>query len=53
MHYMYSYKLWTLVDLPKAIISIKCKWNYKWKAGMDRKVEIFEARLAMKRYTQR
>ncbi|KAK4850321.1 hypothetical protein QYF36_005646 [Acer negundo] len=50
---MFDNKVWSLVDLPKGIKPIGCKWVYKRKRGMDRKVETFKARLVAKGYTQK
>ena len=41
---MYSNKIWNLVDPPEGIKVIGCKWVYKRKRGIDRKVETFNAR---------
>ncbi|KAL0391308.1 UNVERIFIED_CONTAM: hypothetical protein Slati_4542400 [Sesamum latifolium] len=43
----------TLVDPPKGVRPIGCKWVYKRKLGADRKVTVFKARLMAKGYTQR
>ena len=48
---MFNNKVWSLVDLPKGIKPIGCKWVYKRKRGMDGKVETFKARLVAKGYT--
>ncbi|KAK0577350.1 hypothetical protein LWI29_031736 [Acer saccharum] len=50
---MFDNKVWSLVDLPKGIKPIGCKWVYKRKIGMDGKVETFKARLVAKGYTQK
>ena len=50
---MFNNKVWSLVDLPKGIKPIMCKWVYKRKRGMDGKVETFKARLVAKAYTQK
>ena len=50
---MYTNQIWNLVDLPKWIKPIWCKWVYTRKRGVDRKVETLKARLVAKRYTQR
>ena len=41
---MFDNKVWSLVDLPKGIKPIGCKWVYKRKRGMDGKVETFKAK---------
>ncbi|KAK0574364.1 hypothetical protein LWI29_022539 [Acer saccharum] len=50
---MFKNKVWTLVDLPKGIKPIGCKWVYKRKRCMDGKVETFKARLVAKGFTQK
>lgn len=45
MESMYSNQVWDLVEAPKAIKPVGCKWIYKKKRGMDRKVETYKARL--------
>ncbi|KAI9180050.1 hypothetical protein LWI28_000646 [Acer negundo] len=50
---MFDNKVRSLVDLPKGIKPIGCKWVYKRKRGMDGKVETFKARLVVKGYTQK
>ena len=52
MKFMYSNSVWTLVEAPKRVKLIRCKWIYKKKRGPDGKVETFKARLTVKRYTQ-
>ena len=49
---MHSNQVWILVDLPKGIVPIRCKWIYKRKIGIDEKVETFKAWLGMKSYSQ-
>ncbi|KAL2527758.1 cysteine-rich RLK (RECEPTOR-like protein kinase) 8 [Abeliophyllum distichum] len=48
MESMYSNQVWELVDAPKGIKPIGCKWVYKRKRGVDGKVETFKARLVAK-----
>ena len=50
---MYSNQVWELVDPPKGIKPIGCKWVYKRKRGVDGKVETFKARLVAKGFTQK
>ncbi|KAK0605121.1 hypothetical protein LWI29_022943 [Acer saccharum] len=50
---MFDNKVWSLVDLPKGIKPIGCKWVYERKRGMDGNVETFKARLVAKGYTQK
>ena len=49
---MHSNQVWTLVDPPEGIVPIRCKWIYKRKIGVDRKVETYKARLVAKGYSQ-
>ncbi|KAL0403952.1 UNVERIFIED_CONTAM: Retrovirus-related Pol polyprotein from transposon TNT 1-94 [Sesamum radiatum] len=53
MDSMSSNKVWTLVDLPKGVKPVGCKWVYKRKLGADGEVTIFKAKLVAKGYTQR
>ncbi|KAL0451360.1 UNVERIFIED_CONTAM: hypothetical protein Slati_1114100 [Sesamum latifolium] len=46
-------QVWTLVDPPKGVKPVGCKWVYKRKLGADREVTTFKARLVAKGYTQR
>ncbi|KAK4381331.1 Retrovirus-related Pol polyprotein from transposon RE2 [Sesamum angolense] len=48
-----SNQVWTLVDRPKGVRPIGCKWVYKRKIGADGEVNTFKARLVAKGYTQR
>ena len=48
---MYSNQVWSLVDPSDGVKPIGCKWVYKMKRGIDRKVETFKARLVAKGYT--
>ena len=45
--------IWTLIDLPKGIKLIGCKWIFKRKRGIDKKLETYKAYLATKWYHQR
>ena len=45
---MHSNQVWILVDPPKDIISIGCKWIYKRKIGANGKVETYKTRLVAK-----
>ena len=47
---MYSNQVWLLVDPPDGVKPIGCKWIYKRKRGVDRKVETFKARIVTKGY---
>ncbi|KAK4388267.1 Copia protein [Sesamum angolense] len=52
MDSMSSNQVWTLVDQPKGVTPVGCKWFYKRKIGADREVTTFKARLVAKGYTQ-
>ena len=51
MESMYSNFIWDLVDKPKEVSPIGCKWIYKRNRGANEKVETFKARLVAKGYT--
>ena len=51
MQSMYSNQVWDLMEPPKGIKPIRCKWIYKKKRGADGKVENFKARLVVKGFT--
>ncbi|KAL0400303.1 UNVERIFIED_CONTAM: Retrovirus-related Pol polyprotein from transposon TNT 1-94 [Sesamum radiatum] len=53
MDSMGSNEVWTLVDPPKGVRPVGCKWVYKRKLGADEEVTAFKARLVAKGYTQR
>ncbi|KAL0427934.1 UNVERIFIED_CONTAM: Retrovirus-related Pol polyprotein from transposon RE2 [Sesamum latifolium] len=53
MDSMGSNQVWTLVDPPKGVRPVGCKWVYKRKLGADGEVTAFKARLVAKGYTQR
>ncbi|KAL0315387.1 UNVERIFIED_CONTAM: Copia protein [Sesamum radiatum] len=53
MDSMSSNQVWTLVDRPKGVKPVGCKWVYKRKIGADGEVTTFKARLVAKGYTQR
>ncbi|KAJ8466570.1 hypothetical protein OPV22_029122 [Ensete ventricosum] len=53
MDYMYSNKVWSLVDPPEGIVPIGCKWIFKKKIEVDGKVETYKVRLVAKEYRQR
>ena len=48
LEFMYSNQVWELVEAPKGIQSIGCKWVYKRR--VQGKVKTFEARLTAKGY---
>ncbi|KAL0405902.1 UNVERIFIED_CONTAM: hypothetical protein Slati_3904100 [Sesamum latifolium] len=51
MDSMGSNQVWTLVDPPKGIRPVGCKWVYKCKLGADGEVTAFKARLVVKGYS--
>ncbi|KAL0439158.1 UNVERIFIED_CONTAM: putative transposon Ty5-1 protein [Sesamum latifolium] len=53
MDLMGSNQVWTLVDHPKCVKPVGCKWVYKRKLGADGEATTFKARLVAKGYTQR
>ena len=53
MESMYSNQVWELVEPPKGVKPIGCKWVYKKKRGSDKKVKAWKARLVAKGYTQK
>ncbi|KAL0416865.1 UNVERIFIED_CONTAM: Retrovirus-related Pol polyprotein from transposon RE2 [Sesamum latifolium] len=53
MDSMGSNQVLTLVDTPKDVRPVGCKWVYKCKLGADGEVIAFKARLVAKGYTQR
>ncbi|KAL0401969.1 UNVERIFIED_CONTAM: Retrovirus-related Pol polyprotein from transposon TNT 1-94 [Sesamum latifolium] len=53
MDSMGSNQVWTIVDPPKGVRPVGCKWVYKRKLGADGEVTAFKARLVVKGYTQR
>ncbi|RVW18166.1 Retrovirus-related Pol polyprotein from transposon TNT 1-94 [Vitis vinifera] len=53
MESMYSNQVWELVEPPKGVKPIGCKWIYKKKRGIDGKVQTYKARLVAKGYTQK
>ena len=53
MDSMYSNQVWTLVDAPKGMTPIGCKWFYKKKIGADGQIETYKARLVAKGFRQK
>ncbi|KAL0294991.1 UNVERIFIED_CONTAM: Retrovirus-related Pol polyprotein from transposon RE2 [Sesamum radiatum] len=53
MDSMGSNEVWTLVDPPKGVRPVGCKWVYKRKLGANGEVTAFKSRLVAKGYTQR
>ena len=52
MESMYSNQVWLLIDPLDGVKSIGCKWVYKRKRGVDRKVKTLKAQLVAKGYTK-
>ena len=44
MQSMYDNQVWTLIDPPKGLKTIRCKWVFKKKTDMDGNVHTFKAR---------
>ncbi|RVW37486.1 Retrovirus-related Pol polyprotein from transposon TNT 1-94 [Vitis vinifera] len=53
MESMYSNQVWELVEPPKGVKPIGCKWIYKKKRGIDGKVQTYKVRLVAKGYTKK
>ena len=53
MQSTYSNQVWDLMEPPKGIKPIGCKWIYKKKRGANGKVETFKSRLVAKGFTQK
>ncbi|XP_020553711.1 uncharacterized protein LOC110012919 [Sesamum indicum] len=53
MDSMGSNQVWTLMDPPKGVKPVGCKWVSKHKLGANREVTTFKVRLVAKGYTQR
>ena len=47
---MFKNKEWTLLDAPKVVKSIGCKWVFKKKTNMEGKIVTYKARLVAKGY---
>ena len=52
MEFMEINSVWTLVDPSEGIKPIGCKWIFKTKRGIDRKVKTYKAHLVAKGYHQ-
>ena len=50
MDFMYSNKVWNLVEALEGIVPIGYKWIFRKKIRVDRKVETYKARLMAKGY---
>ena len=46
-------EVWDLIELPKGIKTISCKWIFKTKYDSNGNVERYKARLVAKGYTQK
>ena len=53
MDSMYTNQMWTLVDAPKGVTLIECKWVFKKKIEADGQIEIYKAKLVAKDFKQR
>jgi 6-pyruvoyl-tetrahydropterin synthase len=53
MDFMYTNRVWTLVDPHKWIKLIGCEWIFKRKTDIENKVQMYKDRLAVKGYKQR
>ena len=52
MQSMYDNQVWTLIDQPKGLKAIGCKWVFKKKTDMDGNVHTFKARFVAKGFKQ-
>ena len=52
MQSMYDNQVWTLIDPPKGLKTIGCKWVFKKKIDMDGNVHTFKVRLVVKGFRQ-
>ena len=52
MQSMYDNQVWTLIDPPNGLKTIRCKWVFKKKTNMDGNVHTFKARLVEKGFKQ-
>ncbi|KAG8501099.1 hypothetical protein CXB51_003178 [Gossypium anomalum] len=52
MDSMYENQVWTLVDPPKGVKPIGCKWVFKKKTDMDGNVQTYKGRLVAKGFHQ-
>ena len=52
MQSMYDNQVWTLIDPPEGLKTIRCKWVFKRKTYMDGNVHTFKARLVVKGFKQ-
>ena len=52
MQSMYDNQVWTLIDPPEGLKTIRCKWVFKKKTDMDGNMHTFKARLVAKGFKQ-
>ena len=50
MHALAENKTWDLVEAPKGVTPIRCRWVYKVKYNTDGSVNQYKARLVAKGY---
>jgi hypothetical protein len=50
---MSTSQVWHLVEIPREIKTVRCKWVYKTKHDSKRNGKVFKARLVAKGFTQR
>ena len=48
LEFVYSNQVWQLVETLEKIKSIRCKWVYKGKKWVNKKVETYKVRLVVK-----
>jgi hypothetical protein len=53
MHALAENETWDLVDAPKGVKPIGCRWVYKVKYNADRSINRYKARLVAKGYAQK
>ena len=53
MHALAENETWNLVDAPKGVKPIGCRWVYKVKYNSDGSVNRYKARLVAKGYAQK
>ena len=53
MHALAQNETWDLVDAPKGVKPIRCRWVYKVKYNTDGLVNRYKARLVAKGYAQK
>jgi hypothetical protein len=53
MHVLAENETWDLVDAPRGVKPIRCKWVYKIKDNTDSSINRYKARLLAKGYAQK